>query len=459
MSTLIRLFNDRDQSEQIRNNISDQFILKPYSKVSLTDLNVRFSNREDIIQEKFFTKGEKIEIITKVFPTGTFVNTVELEQDFNSFNDFINGLRDALNSKQVNISPFAGGQDWQVETDSANKVSLEFGLVNRIPFNFTSGLLDNWSTVGINKLLAAGDRTAGYTSTKVLSRSNFKVGVLKPAKYVLTSSDLKIGFLEKTEDFGASSFLGLFVPGSSSANYQLLALNTPIQDLGVVPQDGDLISFLYKNQGDSGQISVFVQDEDGNNKASVIDATVPYPNATFKLAVENLGNGSPTDKGGITTKNDSDDDAVLTEIDDDNFSARTVSIKLTPKIQQYLGFKDSLITSTSKKGQRVIFAGTEQSKGNKTSKGILVTLEGVGQLSSFDGLSGKITETLCVIPDTARLNGTRDLIHSPNYKYQLMLKNTEPLRVNQLIVRFYTNLDDKPLLVDSGSIVSLIFDS
>lgn len=441
MPQLVRLVNNIDNDNKITNSFRSQLLIKPYSKISLVDANIRFSS--EINGEDYNATG-----LTANYVIGTDTYPVTLDADYTSQTAFLNGV---VNNFNYQVNSDSRLLDWEYSLND-NKVNLELREVNLVDADYNTGgvITGTWTTRDAQELTAQGNVAARYLGNNSMSRGVLRVS----AVYDATDSTMRFGFLRDTDSISSGiTFTGLLVPAAGVANYAIFYNDSPVVDLGYAPVDGDQILMDYFG----GSLQVTIVDSVGNIVVGPEDVDLsvlgdPLLGVQFLHYVQNEGDGTAVATGGFNT-------VEVSEVRQSNFSANTATLNLTSsRLRQYLGFDADTQTKSAKAGQAVTFVGVNNVSGEKTSQGIIVAFEGVGSIRSYDGLSGKQHEILAVLPETANIVGTNDVIHTPPYKYQLDLNNVSDLRVGQMTVRFYTRIGNSPLSLRSGSVVSILLE-
>ena len=442
MSQILRMISTEDNLDEMKTNLNQSIKLTPKSSVALAHCNVKFDGT-DLSQELFRVSGEIIN-----YSVGNKNFSVGLTRDVNGKKQFISELEDELNYQTNGF-----GYDWEISQVNDGKSRLSLGKISIGNADYNLGTVwGTWNVSDANKLEANDNTRAKYVSKNRLARSGF----YHTAIYNQTESDIYFGYISVDDDVGRlddptpSSFSGLLIPGSASADsYKILLQSNVVLDTLIPPLNNDIITIIYTK----GRLVVtIVQNFVFKGPWEV---TIPEDLAlglVLKHYVENRGNGTAGLIGGISG-------SQLQEFKTTNLTATKATIDISKQLGQYLGFNELVITENCENGETINYDSEHQIAGDTNSKGVMVILSQGGIVKGFDGGTGDNLNIIDVIPQTANISGTNDVIYTPTQKTYLALDNYADVNVSNFGVRFAIDVDGeiKRLKIRKGGVCTLNF--
>lgn len=445
MVKLIRLLGDSEQNNtEIRNTFRQPIIVKPNAKVALVGASVLLT--DDFVNEKFvidtnngqFKLGEVNDMLTGQMTAGEY-------------------FAHALVNEFVTAGNYAG-----TDTSGLGLHHTAQIIENRFALTTHKGLFSSpsfsntnkWEVVdGTTTVLTSDAITAGSGGAEIISNTIQSAIPMVHNRFETTlldcsgSKDLTIFAWD-----GASELWGFAVTGATY--YKVL--NGVHTSLGVSWAVNDVVTMdTY-----AGGYHLTIKNSSGTvKKQEDVDLAIPRTlygqldvNRRWYITMD-LGCAITDSR--CTVLYNLPDNAVLTD------SEVTASLQfknandLTNMILAiYLGFGlsgGSLITYS---GNPATVSGRAELTGLPSYPGILVTIDGLGMLESYDGAgtSKAPDNILYVLNDLSVVSGNQLQLDIPAPFY-LNMNNANPININELRARFLpaTGQKQNPSLAFSGN--------
>jgi hypothetical protein len=442
MPKFVRLYNNEDNVSSIRNSFKDQLILEPNTKVSLLDINASFSQG---LGDDFKTNGLGLS-----YDIGATTYDVNFTQNYSDLKSFVTGVQNELNFQNTGNVDYL---DWDTTVSSDNKLTLSLKTLTPqdADFDTEGSVTGTWTTRNATDIRTGSTQDARYLSNNPLPRLSFRIEA--DARVSAKLNEFRLGFINVEGNINdIDTFIGLKYDGGAGKTYRFYVNNTEIQDTGIAVTTGSLTNDnIVMEYGDSGKLTITITPPAGAPNIVTYDiGNTTKGNQYSLLADVKSAAGASSNVGFLN--------ASVTEVRPNNTIAATATLNLSSEILRgYLGFTNSSITEHAIAGQSIDYVADKRIFGDNNISGAIVTLEGVGQIKSSDGQSGQNMPIIGIIPETAII-GSTEVVHSTSFKYRLELENSTPISVRNLTVRLYRNLDEPPLNLGSGSVVSILFE-
>jgi hypothetical protein len=434
----IRLYNSESGVNKIRNLMRDKIVIKARSEVRLGYANVRF--QESSNNEQFILENQ----LVKANVRGS-VSEIKLNETYNSPMTFLNGLMNHMNYMMTTV-----GTEWSVTYDGTNPITLNLGDYEDIHPDLSTlngKVKGDWASLNNGEALASGDDSAYYRSKYHLSRGGWKITF----EYHLTGSSFRVTTIDTADDDDVILRTGLLISEGDSYILEVRGIQkeTLLDDvLTVVPADGDVIQLSYSQGILSLEVFSAQGDDKGELTVSVLDEIPDVSEREYNMVLQNVGDGLPDEEGGVTIMN-------ISEVKDSALNSNNATLTLGRDLATYLGYHETEMTQSVRTGEIMKFTANSPLRGDMESTGIMILLDGLGNIKGYDGQTGRRTNIVGIIPSEASLVGTLDSEDRPPTNDYQPLGNMTDITVSVLEVSFRTNLDLPALKLRKGASIVL----
>ena len=421
MPKLIRLLGDAESnSTEIRNTFRQPIIIKPNSKVALVGASVLLTddivNEQFIINEanKYFQLGAVTAPLTSSLTTGAYY-AHGLADEFAVAGNYAGTGATDDNLGLHHTSEIIENR-FVLKTHKANLESPGFNDVTRWDTLFGSGTLTANSVIG---------GTNGIVMSTDLNQSMIPMVHNRFKFTVATAGKIQVG----TEGWGVDVSGGVY--------FKQLALSRT--STGVSWQAGDVVQMdTY-----AGGYHLKIDSSGGVNKLTV-DNLLAIPRSYYGKQQNNnkwlidiatsasITNCTCTTLYNVPENNRLQDTEVTAELrfkDSNNQTNMILAI--------FMGFGLSGGSPIIYSGNPATLGGRAEMTGIANYPGILVTIDGLAPLQSFDGASQSKSQDniLYVLNDLSVINGNNLQLDIPA-PFFLDLNNANPVNINELRARF-----------------------
>ena len=442
MPKLIRLLGDSTtNATEIRNTFRQPIIVKPYSKVALVGASAYIA--DDVANESFKIFDDN----SKFFKCGETGNKLDCTLTAGTYTGF--GLIDEF----ATAANFSGtstqgiGIHHQTKTD-ANQFVLETykSLYSLNDFSDAT----EWTVTGTTAT-GSGTATSGASSSLISDLGSSTVPMVHNKFGVTLTTISGENTFACIDTYTAVRLFGFEISGGTY--YKII--NDTRTSLSATWAAGDVATMETYAGG-------YYLTVDSSAGASKINHTATLSRAIYSPTkiggyrwTIDMENSSKIDScrattvygaGGIQTLKDSNCNAVL--------QFKTPSDKVNVVLGQYLGFGSDGGSDIAYSGNPATVSGRTGMSGFLTYPGIIVALDGLGPLQSFDGgaKSRAPDNIIYVLNDLKQLSNNLLQVDIPSPFY-LDLNNPQPINVNELRARFLpaTGYEENPVLSFLGN--------
>lgn len=425
MPKLIRLLGDStSNSTEIRNTFRQPIIVKPYAKVALVGASVLLT--DDIVNEQFV-----INEVNKYFKIGVLDATQVASLTAGSY--YAHGL----------AREFATAANYAGDTLNANLglhhtseiIDNRFVLKTHKALNSSPGFNDVnlWDTVVGSGTLTANSIVAGASGVTMSSDLNQSCIPMMHNRFTATiavagvGKDVNISSSDSTWGFDVSG--GVYYTNINGI-HTTTAVSWAAND--VVQMDTYAGGYYLTITAAGGANKLTYTSLLSIPRGYYAQQPINQRWAIFMQATASITNVTCTTLYNVPDNARLQDTDVTAELKFKDAADQTNMI-----LAIFMGFGLSGGSQIIYAGNPAILSGRAEMTGIASYPGILVTLDGIGPLQSFDGAAqSKAPDNIVyVLNDLSIINGNNLQLDIPSPFY-LDLNNAHPININELRARF-----------------------
>jgi hypothetical protein len=447
MVKLIRLLGNSEQSAtEIRNTFREPIILKPNSKVALVGASAYLT--DELNNETFSIYSNDNSQYFKIGAPGNEMSAVLTAGDYTA-----HGLVDefAIAANYAGTATKGLGLHHQTAI-----ISDHFELTTHKSLYQVNAFTDTelWDYTGTPAAIAAGAITAGTGYLDVFSDIQTSTVPMVHNKFGATLVNVSGSFICSAYDsYNLKYLFGFEVSGGTY--YKVIndvhtSLATSWAANDVVVMETYAGGYHLTITSSTGT----VKKQEDNLLALPRIWYGPTLQAGFKWQIEMTQSSQISGCYATTVYGAGGQQATLKDVTSNNvlkFAADSGAVN--KPLATYVGFGDEAGTDIVYSGNPAVLGGREPMSGLPANSGVLVVLDGLGPLQSFDGAatSRAPDNILYVLNDLTNVNSNVLQIDIPAPFY-LDLNNAHPINVNELRARFMpaTGYKLNPTLSFSG---------